>query len=74
MTTAFVIVVTFSLGMGVSLRAIPCPTDLCVALRYAQAAESPLVQRFQVWRAADFSMMQPGNQFVWPAIVDEQFQ
>lgn len=72
--TAFIILVTFSLGLGVSMRAIECPTTLCVALRYAQAAESPAVQRFQVWRAPNFQMIKPGNQFVWMAIVDQQFQ
>ena len=69
----FVIVVTFMLDAGVSMRAIPCPTDLCVALRRAQAAESPRISRFQVWRAEDFSKMTVGNAFVWPPIVDEHY-
>ena len=71
--TAFVIVVTFMLGAGVSMRAISCPTDLCVALRRAQVAESHLVSRFQVWRAEDFSKLTVGNAFVWPPIIDEQY-
>ncbi len=68
---AFVLYLMFTGNLAAEIQ---CPDMLCVAGVYVTFNDDPTLQRLRIWRAEDYKQIGPGDQFVWPPIIDEHYQ
>jgi hypothetical protein len=71
----YVVVLLFLSGMSghPQHQVVRCPDMPCVQDILDHANESPNIARIRVWKTADFAPLDPGKQFVWPAMIDLQY-